>query len=53
LLNNKDHVEKVYYIVKDNVASKYEIFKGTHFEIYGKGRMQAIKMALEWFDKHL
>ena len=26
---------------------------GTSFEIYRKGRLQSIKMALEWFDKHL
>jgi hypothetical protein len=33
--------------------SKLEVFPGTHFEIYGKGRKQTIKMAIEWFDKHL
>ena len=53
LMNNKNHGEKVYNIVKDNVVAKYEIFPGKHFEIYGKGRMQSIKMAIEWFDKHL
>jgi len=42
-----------YNIVKGNVPAKYEVFSGTHFEIYGKGRQQAIKMAIEWFDKHL
>jgi len=39
--------------VKGNVTAKYEVFSGTNFEIYGKGRQQAIKMANEWFDKHL
>jgi dienelactone hydrolase len=53
LMNNKDHGEKVYHIVKNNVAAKYEVFAGTHFEIYGQGRMQAIQMAIEWYDKHL
>ena len=53
LMKNEDHGEKVYHIVKDNVAAKYEVFSGTHFEIYGKGRMQAILMAMEWYDKHL
>ncbi len=53
LMDNRDHGERVYHIVKDNVPSQYEIFKGTHFEVYGKGRLQAIKMAIEWFDKHL
>ena len=32
---------------------EYEVFSGTHFEIYGKGRMQSIKMTIEWFHKHL
>ena len=32
---------------------EYEVFPGTHFEIYRQGRLQSIKMALEWFDKHL
>ena len=53
LMKNKDHGEKVYHIVKDNVAAKYEVFPVTHFEIYNKGRMQAIKMAIEWYDQHL
>lgn len=53
LMNNKDHGEKVYNIVKDNVTAKYEVFPGKHFEIYGIGRKQSIKMAIEWFDKHL
>ena len=39
LMNNKDHGEKVYNIVKDNVDAKYEVFPGKHFEIYGKGRL--------------
>ena len=53
LMNNKDHGEKVYNIIKAKVPAKYEVFPGTHFEIYGKGRMQTIKMASEWFDKYL
>jgi dienelactone hydrolase len=53
LMDNRLHGERVYNLVKGNVPAKYEVFSGTHFEIYGKGRMQSIKMALEWFDKHL
>jgi len=53
LMDNKLHGERVYNLVKGNVAAKYEVFSGTHFEIYGKGRLQSIKMAIEWFDKHL
>ena len=39
-------------VIKEKMP-EYEIFPGTHFEIYRQGRMQSIKMALEWFDKHL
>ena len=53
LMDNKLHGERVYNIVKGIVPVKYEVFSGTHFEIYGKGRKQAIKMAIAWFDKHL
>ena len=53
LMDNKLHGERVYNLVKGNVPAKYEVFSGTHFEIYGKGRMQSIKMAIGWYDKHL
>ena len=53
LMDNKLHGERVYNLVKGNVPAKYEVFSGTHFEIYGKGRMQSIKRAIEWFDNHL
>jgi dienelactone hydrolase len=39
-------------VIKEKMP-EYEVFSGTHFEIYGKGRLQSIKMAIEWFDKHL
>lgn len=53
LMDNRMHGERVFNLVKDNVPSKYEVFAGTHFEIYGRGRLQSIKMAIEWFDQHL
>ena len=53
LMDNKLHGERVYNIVKGIVPAKYEVFSGTHFEIYGKGRKQSIKMAITWFAKHL
>lgn len=53
LMDNKMHGERVYNLVKDNVPSKYEVFAGTHFEIYGRGRVQSIKMSIDWFDQHL
>ena len=53
LMDNRMHGERVYNIVKGKVPAKYEVFSGTHFEIYGKGRLPSIKMAIEWFDLHL
>jgi hypothetical protein len=53
LMDNRMHGERVYNLVKDNVPARYEIFSGTHFEIYGKGRKRSIKMAIEWFAKYL
>jgi len=53
LIDNSQHGQRVYNLVKDNVPAKYEVFEGTHFEIYTRGRMDAIRMAVEWFDEHL
>jgi uncharacterized protein len=44
----------LYELVKNRVPAKYELFPGmTHFEIYSKGRLQAAKLGIEWFDEHL
>jgi hypothetical protein len=53
LMNNSEHGEKVYNIVKNNVPAKYEEVPGTHFEIYDTYRDQAISSAIAWFDKYL
>ncbi|KPL13176.1 hypothetical protein AMJ85_00110 [candidate division BRC1 bacterium SM23_51] len=53
LMDNKQHGERVYSPVKDKVPAKYEVFSGTHFEMYGKGRVKAARMAIDWFDAHL
>jgi len=53
LMDNRMHGERVFNLVKDNVPSKYEVYAGTHFQIYGRGRLQSIKMAIDWFDQHL
>jgi hypothetical protein len=53
LMDNRLHDERVYNLVKDNVPAKYEVFPGTHFEIYGRGRKPSMDMAIEWFNKHL
>lgn len=53
LMDNKLHGERVYNLVKDSVPAKYEVFPGTHFEIYRQGRKPSIDMAIDWFKKHL
>ena len=53
LMDNRLHGERVYKLLKNNVPSKYEVFPGTHFEIYGRGRKPSIDMAIEWFNEHL
>jgi dienelactone hydrolase len=53
LMDNRQHGERVYNLVKDRVPAKYRVFSGTHFEIYDQNRLDAIKAAIEWFDKHL
>jgi dienelactone hydrolase len=54
LMNIKEHGQLLYELLKDKVPAKYELMPGiTHFEIYSKGRLQAIKLAIEWFNEHL
>jgi dienelactone hydrolase len=53
LMDNRQHGEKVYNLVKNNIPAKYEIFPGTHYEIYDKNRVRATKMAIDWFDTYL
>jgi len=53
LMDNKLHGQRVYNLVKDNIPAKHEVFHGSHFEIYGRGRKQSIDMAIEWFNRHL
>jgi hypothetical protein len=52
-MDNHEHGEKVYNIVKNNVPAKFETVPGTHFEIYDAYRDQSISMAIAWFDKYL
>ena len=37
-MDNRMHGERIYNIVKENIPARYDVFNGTHFEIYGKGR---------------
>ena len=54
LMKTKEHGQLLYDFIKDKVPAKYEIIPGiTHFEIYSKGRMQAIKLAIDWYTEHL
>jgi dienelactone hydrolase len=54
LMDNRTHGLLAYQRAKDHVPAKYEIMKGfTHFEIYSRGRLQAIELAVGWFNQHL
>lgn len=54
LMDNRVHGLLAYDRAKENVPARYEVMKGlTHFDIYAKGRMKAIDMAVEWFNEHL
>jgi dienelactone hydrolase len=54
LMDNRAHGLLAYQRAKDNIPARYEVMKGfTHFQIYDKGRLQAIELAVGWFDQHL
>jgi hypothetical protein len=54
LMKIKEHGQLLYELVKDKIQAKYEVLPGiTHFEIYTKGRLQAIKLAIDWYDEYL
>ena len=54
LMDTKKHGRLVYNHAQANVPAKYEVLNGlTHFDIYNKGRDQAIRMAIDWYDKYL
>jgi len=54
LIKIKEHGQGLYELIKDKVPAKYEVIPGiTHFEIYSKGRMQAVKLAIDWYDEYL
>jgi dienelactone hydrolase len=54
LMDNRTNGLLAYNRAKDNIPAHYEVMKGlTHFEIYTVGRLEAIKLSIRWFDKHL
>jgi len=53
LIDNREHGQKVYTIVKKNAPAQYKVFNGTHFEIYSSGKAWAIQSALQWYNQHL
>jgi hypothetical protein len=54
LFDIREHGQKVYEIVKDNVPAQYHMFSGmTHYDIYRKKRAEALAMAIDWFREHL
>ncbi len=54
LMDNAVNGKLAFERAKDNVPARYEVMKGlTHFEIYEKGRIEAVKLAVDWFDRYL
>ncbi|HUT47450.1 MAG TPA: hypothetical protein VMX36_14310 [Sedimentisphaerales bacterium] len=52
-MDNRQHGERAYNLLKDNVPAKYKLLSGTHYNIYDKGRMKAIRIDIDWFDMYL
>jgi hypothetical protein len=53
-MDDRVHGLLAYNRAKDNVPARYEVMEGlTHFDIYQKGRVKAIELAIDWFDKYL
>jgi len=54
LIKISEHGRSLYDTIKMKVPAKYVVIPGiTHFEIYSKGRLQATKLAINWYDEHL
>jgi dienelactone hydrolase len=54
LMDNNVHGLLAFNRAKDSVPARYEVMNGlTHFDIYAKGRIKAINLAVEWFNEHL
>ena len=53
LMKPAEHGQRLYALVKDRIPAEYWLFPGTHFEIYDKGRMEAIQRSIAWYDRYL
>jgi dipeptidyl aminopeptidase/acylaminoacyl peptidase len=53
LFDRNEHGRRLYELLRGRVPVRYEILPGTHFEIYTRNRVEATKMAIDWFDKYL
>lgn len=45
-MDNRQHGERVYNLLKDNVPAKYEVLFGTNYDIYEKGRTPLIPLSV-------
>ncbi len=52
-MDNRQHSERVYNLLNDNISAKYEVLSGTYYNIYEKGRMKATRMTIDCFDNTL
>jgi len=50
----KDHGERVFSIIKDNVPSEYHLLKDTkHYDVYSKSLKQVMSFEVPFLNKHL
>lgn len=50
----KDHGERVFSIIKDNVPSEYHLLKDTkHYDVYSKSLKQVMSYEVPFLNKHL
>lgn len=53
LVDRKEHGFAAYEIIRRNTESEYHTFPGTHYEVYDKYFEPSLKLAIDWFKKHL
>lgn len=54
LFNPKEHSGKIYQLIKDRVDAEYVIIPGIkHYGIYKEAFPKSLKLATDWFLKHL
>jgi dienelactone hydrolase len=53
LFDSRKHGRAAYERVRKNAPARYELLKGSHYDVYGKHYGRASDLAVEWFQEHL